>query len=115
MIINSEKNNYIEKKYFYNKIEKNYNNKTYTSIISHKKTNNNTARQIFTKFGPIAYLPISLTRTSVVFSSSEKYKFLSNKSLKNYLKNYNQNYQKVVFGKIESFELSFLSSKKICF
>ena len=115
LIINSEKNNYIEKKYFYNKIEKNYNNKAYTSIISHKKINNNTARQIFTKFGPIAYLPISLTRTSVVFSSSEKYKFLSNKSLKNYLKNYNQNYQKVVFGKIESFELSFLLQRKYVF
>ena len=115
LIINSEKNNFIEKKYFYNKYEKNYNNRAYTTIINHKKTNNNIARQIFTRFGPIAFLPVSENKTSLVFSALETYKFKSNSNLMGFLKKYNQNYDILKFEKIESFNLSFLLQRKYVF
>ena len=48
------------------KIKKNYFNVAYTAIFKHKKIENNTAVQVFTEFGPIAFLPISSNETSVV-------------------------------------------------
>ena len=50
LIINSEINNIITKKYFYSKITKNYNSTAYTLNIKHKKLDNEEACQIFTKF-----------------------------------------------------------------
>ena len=68
LIINCEKNNLITKKFFFKKFNKNYFSYAHTAIINHKKTfNNRTACQIFTKKGPIAFLPISNNRTSVVY------------------------------------------------
>ena len=37
-------------------------------MINHKKITNNTAYQIFTIEGPLAFLPISETESSVVYS-----------------------------------------------
>ena len=54
LVINSDNNNFITKNYFHNKIKKNYKSYAYTFIINHKKTNNKTARQIFTNYGPLA-------------------------------------------------------------
>ena len=68
LIINCLPKNFIVKKYFYKTIDKNYNNLAYTAILKHKKLENNTAIQIFTKYGPIAFLPISDIETSVVYS-----------------------------------------------
>ena len=48
-------------------IKKYYSN-AYTTIITHEKILNDTAIQIFTKKGPLAFLPISNTQTSVVYS-----------------------------------------------
>jgi len=59
LIINCDANNFLAKKYFTKKISKNYYNLAYTTILKHKKIENNTATQIFTKQGPIAFLPIS--------------------------------------------------------
>ena len=59
LIINTDFNHYITKKFFYKKLEKDYHGSAYTTIIKHKKISNNTATQIFTINGPIAYLPIS--------------------------------------------------------
>ena len=56
------------KKYFSKKIEKNYKSFAYTTIISHKRIKNDTAFQNFTKNGPIAFLPLSDTETSIVYS-----------------------------------------------
>ena len=56
------------KKYFSKKIEKNYKSFAYTTIISHKRIKNDTAFQNFTKNGPIAFLPLSNTETSIVYS-----------------------------------------------
>jgi len=68
LIINCDSNNFFSKKYFSKTIDKDYNSHAYTTILEHEKLLNNTAVQVFTKFGPIAYLPISNTKTSVVCS-----------------------------------------------
>ena len=47
---------------------KKYNSNAYTTIIKHEKILNNVAVQIFTNKGPLAFLPISETKTSVVYS-----------------------------------------------
>ena len=39
-----------------------------TTVIKHEKILNNVATQIFTKRGPLAFLPISKDSTSVVYS-----------------------------------------------
>ena len=68
LIINCEQNNPISKKYFTQKIEKDYKNSAYTTILEHKKLKNDSAIQVFTNQGPVAFLPISNTKTSVVCS-----------------------------------------------
>ena len=52
----------IAKKYFNKKIKKKYNNFAYATIIEHTNTLNDTATQIFTKNGPLAFLPVSKIR-----------------------------------------------------
>ena len=68
IIINCDQNNPISKKYFTRKIIKDYKNFAYTTILEHEKLKNNSAIQVFTSLGPIAFLPISNTKTSVVCS-----------------------------------------------
>ena len=68
LIINCDPQNIITKKYFTNKITKKYNSRAFTTIIKHDKITNNTALQIFTREGPLAFLPISNNETSIVFS-----------------------------------------------
>jgi len=68
LIINCDQNNPISKKYFVKKIDKDYKNCAFTTILEHEKLENNIAIQIFTNLGPIAFLPISNTKTSVVCS-----------------------------------------------
>ena len=106
LIINSDLNSYFTKKYFSKKIEKNYNSIAYTTIIDHKKLKNNTAVQIFTKIGPIAFLPLSNKETSVVFSYDGKKK-LKKKQIIELIKKFNINYKLLYFRKIEKFNLKF--------
>ena len=68
LVINTDYKNSITKKYFNKKIEKKYNSLAYTTILEHENIINNTAIQIFTKFGPLAFLPISNNETSIVYS-----------------------------------------------
>ena len=68
LVINSDSTHPFMEKFFSNRIEKNYNSYAYTTMIIHKKIKNNTAFQNFTKNGPIAFLPISDTETSIVYS-----------------------------------------------
>ena len=69
LIINCEKNNFISKKYFSNKFKKSYDSIAYTALIYHKKIKNFEAKQYFTNFGPLAFLPLSSKITSIVFSA----------------------------------------------
>ena len=107
LIINSDTHNDISKKFFFKKIKKDYNSSAFTSIISHESCNNNTAIQIFTKFGPLAFLPCSKVQTSVVFSIyNEKIK-KNDKIIKDLIKKYNRTYKINSFSEFEKFDLKF--------
>ena len=68
LIVNTEYNNIFTKKYFSKKIEKVYNSSAYTTVINHETISNQIAVQIFTKIGPLAFLPLSKNKTSIVYS-----------------------------------------------
>ena len=59
LVINCESSNILTKKFLKLKIYKNYNNIAFTTIINHSKLKNNVATQIFTDYGPLAFLPLS--------------------------------------------------------
>ncbi len=88
LIINCEKQNCLSKKFLKKGINKNYFNKAFTTIIEHKKINNNIATQIFTEFGPLAFLPLSKQLTSIVYSLETKIKnnITEKKNYRNYKK-----------------------------
>ena len=113
LIIDTELRDSFSKKYFYNKLKKNYYSNSYVSIINHKKINNNTAEQYFTKIGPLAFLPINYEKTSLVFSIIEKNKkLLTNKKLISYIKSYNNKYNIKSFENFESFKINMVLLKK---
>ena len=73
LIINCDFNHEITNRFFSNMIKKEYDSFAFTTCIYHKKiSNNNIATQIFTNNGPIAFLPISNTKTSIVYSYRTK-------------------------------------------
>ena len=108
LIINCEVFNKISEKYFSKKIIKKYDSFAYTTIIEHEKILNDTAIQIFTKKGPLAFLPISNNETSVVYSvhnsSIEK-----NFKIEELIKRYNFKYKIKNIKKVDSFELQSLN------
>ena len=108
LIINCDPFNFITKRYFSKKILKEYNSTAYTTIISHDEIVNDTAFQIFTKKGPLAFLPISNKKTSIVYSIHN----LNNReeeNIKQLIINQNFNYKIRNIEKINSFELKSLN------
>ncbi|MBD1151913.1 FAD-dependent monooxygenase [Pelagibacterales bacterium SAG-MED22] len=105
LVINTDFTSPITKKYFSKKILKKYNSFAYTTILKHKKIDNETAVQIFTKLGPLAFLPISENETSIVYSFYNK----KNENINNLIEKYNQKYKILKIEKINSFELKSLS------
>ena len=105
LIINSDFKNQISKKYFYKKYSKDYNSIAYTTIINHKECQNKSAYQIFTKFGPLAFLPISEKNTSLVFSIYDKNFDMNSDKVVKLIKFYNKKYNIKNFDKIEKFKL----------
>jgi len=104
LIINCDPFNFITKRYFSKKISKEYNSTAYTTIISHDEILNDTAFQIFTKKGPIAFLPISNKKTSIVYSvhnSNDQ----EEENIKELIINKNFNYKIRNVEKINSFKL----------
>ncbi len=93
LIINCDSNNFLSKKYFSKKIKKDYYNLAYTTILKHEKLDNHTAIQIFTKSGPIAFLPISETETSVVCSLEVKNKKFKHSEVLDLIKKNNPKYK----------------------
>ncbi len=108
IVINTDSSNSITKKYFNKKILKKYNSYAYTTIIEHEKLLNDTAIQVFTKKGPLAFLPISNNLTSIVYSINCS-KIINKKILNDLIKNYNFKYKIKKIQKPECFELSSIS------
>jgi 2-octaprenyl-6-methoxyphenol hydroxylase len=106
LIINCNQENPISKKYFIKKIYKDYKNLAYTTILEHKKLKNDSAIQVFTDLGPIAFLPISSTKTSVVFSIDIENKSYNDTEILDLIKKYNPKYKiKKILG-LSNFELN---------
>ena len=104
LVINNDFSNLITKKFFSKKIVKEYNSFAHTTVIKHKKIKNNTASQVFTKEGPLAFLPISNTETSVVYS--KHYKFDNNtNNINDLILKYNSKYEILKISNIDNFEL----------
>ena len=105
LIINCDQNNPIYKKYFIKKIGKNYKNIAYTTILEHDRIENNSAIQIFTQSGPIAFLPISKTKTSVVCSLDIKNKSYDKYEILDLINKHNPKYKIKKIQKLSNFEL----------
>ena len=114
LIINSEQNNPITKKYFQKKIGKNYKSLAHTAIIDHKKIENKIATQIFTKKGPIAFLPLSNNQTSIVFSNNST-KLMDKLSLLQIINKHNHQYKITKISEVESVGIKFLVLREYIF
>ena len=114
LIINCDGTNEISKKYFFRKILKNYESKAYITIINHNRIQNKKAIQIFTKHGPIAFLPISRNQTSIIYS-------IKNRSINNKLELSQEELEKLIstnnklykINSINKFETFILKSKTL--
>ena len=109
--VNSETNNFINKKFFFQNIKKDYKSTSYITIIDHQKLKNNTSVQIFTRRGPLAFLPISNSKTSLVYSVTDKLDINENE-FKELVRKYNKFYKIKKFYNVDKFKLSFFLSKK---
>ena len=108
LIINCDYSHPITKKYFSKKIVKKYNSIAYTTILEHEKILNDTAIQIFTKLGPLAFLPISNKETSVVYSLHNSIG-KKDQNIEELIKFYNFKYRINKIQKINNFELRSLN------
>ena len=91
-------------------IENSYKETSISTILTHSSLKNNTARQIFLDNEILALLPISNTKTSIVWSIKEIMKEKNNLLLRKKIKFYAKNYLKnVTFtSNIEYKDLKFL-------
>ena len=105
LIINTDISSPFTKKFFHRKIQKDYKSLAYTSIIRHKKLENNIASQIFTAKGPLAFLPISNTETSIVYSYNGRDEF----NFKKLVNRFNKYYKILSYQKVSSFELKLVN------
>jgi len=105
LVFNCNKNHLVTKKFFSKKIEKKYDSVAYTAIIKHKKIENKSAVQIFTKIGPIAFLPISNFETSIVYSINTS----NSVDLESLIKKYNPKYRILKILDENSLELESLN------
>lgn len=112
LIINSDSKCKISENLFKKKIVKNYDSTAFTSKIIHKKVKNNTATQIFTKFGPLAFLPCSNSETSIVFSVINKKSKKNINQIKKIICSYNTKYKINNFSNFQKFNLNFKILKK---
>ena len=105
LLVNCDFKHELTKKFFFKKLEKKYNSIAFTTIVYHKKLkNNNTAYQVFTHKGPMAFLPISGQKTSIVYSIRTK-KLESEPDLESLIKKFNLNYKIKKIDKISKFSL----------
>ena len=104
LIINTDPTHSLTKKFFSKKIKKNYYSNAYTAVIKHKKIVNDQAIQVFTKNGPIAFLPISNNETSLVYSYNGKIKLSKTKFIE-LINRYNNKFNIIKFNEVNFFPL----------
>ncbi len=105
LIINCDPNHSITKKFFSKKFEKKYDSYAFTTIIEHKNLAlNNIAIQIFTKKGPMAFLPISNNKTSIVYSMRTK-DDEPNLDIRKLINKFSSNFEIKKINKISKFKL----------
>ena len=104
LIINTDYLSLYTKKFFNKKIVKKYNSSAYITIINHKSIANDVAVQIFTKNGPLAFLPISKNQTSVVYSIHNSKNNIKD-NINQLIQKYNSKYEIKKINKIENFDL----------
>ncbi len=104
LLINTDYNSKFTKKYFNKKIKKTYNSSAYTTVINHEKILNNVAIQIFSKFGPLAFLPISSNKTSIVYSIYNS-KINNCDKIIELINKYNPKYKIKKIERLETFDL----------
>ena len=115
VIVCSGHNSTLIKNLFNDKIiENSYKEFAVTTIVDHLSSKNNVARQIFLDNAIFAMLPISKTKTSIVWSIKNSMKEKSNFFLKKKIKLYASNYLKSVkfTSKIEKKDLNLLIRNK---
>ena len=110
LIINTDYFSLFTKKYFNKKIVKKYNSLAYTTVIDHESITNDVAVQIFTKKGPLAYLPISKNKTSIVYSIHNSRDNIK-ENINQLIKQYNFKYKIKRVDKIETFDLKSFALK----
>ena len=95
-------------------IENSYKEIGITTILNHSSFKNNTVRQIFLDNEILALLPISNTKTSIVWSVKKSFKKKNSKFIKKRIKFYLEKYLKnITFNnKIEYKDLNFLIRNK---
>ena len=109
LIINCDPNHSITKKFFSKKFEKKYDSYAFTTIIEHKNLAlNNIAIQIFTKKGPMAFLPISNNKTSIVYSMRTK-DDEPNLDIRKLINKFSSNFEIEKINKISKFKLKSLN------
>ena len=106
LIINCDSGNFLSRKSFTKKIDKDYDNFAYTTILKHRKIENNIATQIFTRNGPIAFLPVSNYETSVVCSLDTKNRKYIDSEVIDLISKNNPKYEIQKIFKLSSFKLS---------
>ena len=110
-IINSQSSNILIKKFFSNSIKKDYNSTAFTAILNHKKIDNYTAVQIFTKYGPLAFLPLSNNKTSIVYSVEKKFR-LSLFQVEDEILRHSKKYDFKKISDLEKFDLKYSFPRK---
>ena len=112
LLINCDQEHEITKKFFLKRFEKKYESVAYTTLIDHKiLASNDVATQIFTKKGPIAFLPVSNKKTSIVYSVQTK-KIDNTFDVKKSIMKFNLNYQIKKINKISKFNLKSSNLRK---
>ena len=107
LLINCDYNHELTKKFFSKKFEKKYDSFALTTIINHEKLkSNNFATQVFTNKGPLAFLPMSNSKTSVVYSLREGN---NNVDIKKIISKFNFNYKIKRINEISKFKLNSLN------
>jgi len=115
IILCAGSNSNLIKKLFSNEtINNSYKETSVATVISHNFLKNNIVRQIFLNGEILAMLPISNTKTSIVWSIKKSIKKNSDSYAKNKIKFYTENYLKNIkfLNKIEYKDLNFLIRKK---